>query len=82
VTECLTKDEVNRLLNTLHSWKNRRAALLVEFALFTGLRRGELFSLKWDDVDMENGWKELIDTKGGKEAIYITAKLELLNLSC
>ena len=46
VTECLTKAEINRLLNTLHTWKNRRAALLVEFALFTGLRRGDLFSLK------------------------------------
>jgi integrase len=26
-----------------------------------------LFLLKWDDVDLENGWKDLIDTKGGKD---------------
>jgi integrase len=67
VTECLTKDEIKRLLATLDHWKNRGVALLVEFALYTGLRRGELFSLKWDEVDIENCWKNLRDTKGGKD---------------
>jgi integrase len=67
ITECLTKDEIGRLLTTLDSWKNQRAALLVKFTLFTGLRRGEVFALKWEDVDLENGWIYLHDTKGGKD---------------
>ena len=67
VTECLSKGEIKRLLKTLAEWRNKRAALLVQFALYTGLRRGELFSLRWDDVDLDNGWIYLLDTKGGKD---------------
>lgn len=67
VTECLTKDEIHRLLTTLNDWRNRRAALLVKFALYTGLRRGELFKLQWRNVDLENGWIDLKDTKGGND---------------
>jgi integrase len=67
ITECLTKNEINRLLKTLDKWKNQRAALLIKFALFTGLRRGELFRLKWGDVDLDNGWIDLRETKGGKD---------------
>jgi integrase len=65
VTECLTKDEINRLLNTLDGWRNRLAALLIKFALYTGLRRGELFALKWENVDLDKGWIYLRETKGG-----------------
>jgi integrase len=67
VTECLSKQEIRRLLNTLDNWRNKMVALLVQFALYTGLRRGELFSLRWDDVDLDNGWLYLLDTKGGKD---------------
>jgi integrase len=67
VTECLTKREINRLLKTLDGWQNQTAALLVKFALYTGLRRGELFNLKWRHVDLDNGWIDLRETKGGKD---------------
>jgi len=65
ITECLSKDGINRLLKTADNWVNQRAALLVKFALYTGLRRGEVFNLKWENVDLENGWIYLSDTKGG-----------------
>jgi integrase len=68
ITECLTKDEISRLLETCDSWINQRAALLVKFALFTGLRRGELFNLKWENVDSKNGWIYLSGTKSGKDS--------------
>jgi integrase len=51
----------------LELWNNQRVALLVKFALFTGFRRGEIFALKWDNVDLENGIITLKDTKGGKD---------------
>jgi integrase len=34
-------------------------------ALFTGMRRGELFKLKWEDVDFERGFIQIRDPKGG-----------------
>lgn len=67
VTECLTKDEIKRLLNTLDKWHNRRVALLIKFDLYTGLRRGELFNLRWEHVDLFNGTISLKDPKGGKD---------------
>ena len=63
-TECLTKNEVENLLKTLELWPNRLGALVVEFALFTGLRLGEVLGLKWQDVDMEKGFVVLNDPKG------------------
>jgi integrase len=67
ITECLTKAEITRLLSMLDRWRNQMAALLIKFALFTGLRRGELFRLKWGDVDLDNGWIDLRETKSGTD---------------
>lgn len=33
---------------------NERAALVVKFGLYSGRRRGEILSLQWGDVDLEN----------------------------
>ena len=79
ITECLTKDEISRLLKTCDSWVNQRAALLVKLALYTGLRRGELFNLKWENVDLKNGWIYLSDTKGGKDS-YLPISDEALKI--
>jgi integrase len=65
-TEFLRDDELLRLLDTLEKWPFRESAAFVKFALFTGLRRGEMFKLTWDDVDFERGLIRLRDPKGGK----------------
>ncbi len=39
---------------------------LVAFAVETGLRRGEQFQLRWDQVDMENGVLTIPLPKGGR----------------
>ena len=36
---------------------------IVTLALHTGMRKGELLTLKWDQVDMEQGFISLLDTK-------------------
>ena len=47
-----TKDEVATFLNVA---KEDRLYPLFYVAIGTGLRRGELLGLKWEDVDFENG---------------------------
>jgi integrase len=79
ITECLSKDEISRLLETCDIWVNQRAALMVKFALFTGLRRGELFNLKWENVDHNNGWIYLSGTKSGKDS-YLPISDEALKI--
>jgi integrase len=65
-TEFLSDEELTRLLDTLEKWPFREGAAFVKFTLFTGLRRGELFKLTWDDVDFERSLIRLRAPKGGK----------------
>ena len=65
-TEFLTDDELSRLMDTLDAWPIKESVAFVKFAMFTGLRRGELFKLTWDDVDFERSMVTLRTPKGGK----------------
>lgn len=52
---------------------------LVVCALQTGMRRGEIFSLKWSQIDFNNGFIEVLKTKSGKaRKIPISPRLDLL----
>lgn len=66
VTEFLSEDELNRLLEVLESWPCRESAAFVKFALLKGFRRSELFKLTWGDVDFGRGLVTLKDPKPGK----------------
>lgn len=66
VTEFMTTEQSESLLNTLESWPCKESAAFVKFAFYTGLRRGELFKLKWSDVDLERMFVTLRNPKGGK----------------
>jgi len=61
-TRFLSGDELARLRGVMQrsDWK------LIAFAIETGLRRSEQFSLQWDQVDLENGILTLPLPKGGK----------------
>lgn len=67
VTEFFTDDELSRLLQTLDTWKNRMSASFVLFLLCTGLRRGELFKMKWSHIDFNRHTVTLRDPKGKKD---------------
>jgi integrase len=66
-TEDLTPDELSRLLEAIEKANCVQAANLMRMALFSGMRRGELFRLQWADLDFERGFIHLRDTKGGKD---------------
>ncbi len=65
-TEFLTEDELSRLMETLDNWPFLETAAMVRFALFSGIRRGEICKLKWDDVDFERNMVTLRTPKGKK----------------
>lgn len=50
-TEVLTDDELKRLLHALDEEPNQDAAALIKLALVTGMRKGALLALRWDDCD-------------------------------
>jgi len=64
-TEDLTPEEFARLLKAMDDDPNVQAANLMRMALYTGMRRGELFRLKWVHIDLERGFILLVNTKGG-----------------
>ena len=48
----LTKEEENHLLKALNQNRNPEHKKLTQLALATGMRRSELLSLRWSDIDL------------------------------
>ncbi|MDE7063950.1 MAG: site-specific integrase, partial [Desulfovibrionaceae bacterium] len=55
-TECLTPEQARALLAALDEEPNQDLASLVRLALATGMRRGALLGLQWDDIDFIRGF--------------------------
>jgi len=66
-TEDLTKEQLKSLLKAIDNSDDIQAADMMRLVLFTGMRRGEIFKLKWDDVDFQRGFIYFRDTKGGDD---------------
>lgn len=66
-TEDLTPDQLTRLLEAIEKDSNTMAANMMKMALFTGMRRGEMFKLKWKDIDFNRGFINIRDPKGGPD---------------
>lgn len=65
-TEDLTPDQLQALFAVMESTEHTTAANMMKLALFTGMRRGELFKLQWRDLDFERGFISIMEPKGGK----------------
>lgn len=65
-TERLSDEQAARLMNVLDTWPCKETVTFIRFAMYTGTRRGELFKLAWDDIDLERGTITLRAPKGGK----------------
>ncbi len=64
-TEDLTADQLKNLVNVLDQEKDIDVSNLMRLALLTGMRRGELFRLKWSDVNFQRGTVTIRNPKGG-----------------
>lgn len=66
-TEDLTPEELENLLNAIEKDENINAQNLMKLVLFTGMRRGELFKLKWSHINFHRGFISIKDPKGGPD---------------
>ena len=64
-TEDLTPEQLNALLKAIDEDENAQVADIMRLALFSGMRKGELFKLQWSDIDFERGFIHIRDPKGG-----------------
>ena len=66
-TRRLLEDEFPILIKNAATQRNKYIADIIEFAVETGMRRSEILSLKWDNVDLEKGIASLYNTKNGED---------------
>ena len=66
VTEYLSKADYQRLMSVLDSWPNPDVARMLKVALFSGMRRGEIFKLRNQDIDWKHKLVSLEAPKGGR----------------
>ena len=66
-TEDLTASQLKALLKAIDEDSNVQIKNMMLLALYSGMRRGELFKLKWEHIDFERGFITLVDPKGGPE---------------
>jgi integrase len=74
----LTRDEERRLLAACSTSRREHLKPIVLCALDTGMRRGEILSLRWRDVDLEHGLITIqaFNTKTMRERqVSLTARL-------
>lgn len=63
----------------IESGLNPLAIAIIKLLIFTGARKGEIESLKWNEVDFNGGYLRLADSKTGQKAIPLNAgALEVL----
>ena len=65
-TEYLTPDQIRRLLDVIDRWPSQDVARMVRLALFSGMRKGEIFKLRIEDVDFIQGLITIRAPKAGR----------------
>ena len=68
VVEYLEPEQMARLVEVLDSWKGQDVSRMLRLAMYTGMRRGEIFGLQEEDIDFKQSLITLRKPKGGKTA--------------
>lgn len=66
VVEYLKPDQLKRLTKVLEDWPSRDVVRMLRLAMLTGMRRGEIYKLRKEDVHFEQSLIVLHKPKGGK----------------
>jgi integrase len=66
VVQFLTPDQAADLLKVLDEWPSPDVSRMLRVAMFSGLRRGEVFKLQDRDIDFQNNLITVRSPKGGK----------------
>jgi len=64
-TEDLSPSQLVSLLHVIETTKHRKAGNMMLLALYTGMRRGEMFNLKWEHIDWAKGFINLVGKDDG-----------------
>ena len=75
-TENMTAVQMQAYLEALDAENNQQAAAFLRLALATGMRKGALLALRWDDIDFDFGFITLrgeVAKKGKTERIPLSA---------
>ena len=71
----LTKEELPRFLRALEEMEDRLSMAAIKLLLFTGCRKGEILSLQWNQVKLDEGRIFLPITKNGQSrSVVLNAK--------
>ncbi len=62
----VTVEELERLRTALAKCRNGLLSNIVMFAIHTGMRRSEILSIRWSDIDFDASTVHLADTKNGE----------------
>ncbi len=64
-TEDLSPEQLSSLLKAIEQSEHKIPGAMMKTALYTGMRRGEMFKLEWNDIDFERGFIFIREPKGG-----------------
>jgi integrase len=70
-TEDIAPDQMTLLSSAIEKHPDKQAADFMLMALYSGMRKGELFRLTWADIDFDRGFIHIRNTKGGKDQVIL-----------
>jgi integrase len=67
-TEDLSPEQLTALFKAIDDEYDIQAKNFLLMAIYTGMRRGELFKLQWQDIDLDRNFIHIRGPKGGTDA--------------
>lgn len=66
IIQSLDEYQLKKLFDVLDIWPCAQSSAFIKILIFTGFRRGELYKLKWNDIDFDKNFVTLRSPKNNK----------------